>query len=78
MSKRQLSKRKRQRPPLKAPVKGERKCPQTGKRGWARHGEAHSAAAALGTSNGRPVRVYLCPLCGLWHLTTKPKKGKKK
>lgn len=31
--------------------------------------------AASGAKNGRKLRAYNCPFCGLWHLTTqKPRK----
>lgn len=35
---------------------------------------AHAAARRLRASSSEPFCEYFCDLCGLWHLTTTPRK----
>lgn len=47
-------------------------CPR-GKTGYPEHVAREKLAAYAGSSRpNRPVRVYLCPHCSAWHLTSQP------
>lgn len=49
-------------------------CPVTGKKSWKSAAAALRAAAGSATKLGHPMRPYVCPHCGRWHLTSKPKR----
>ncbi|MCB1105961.1 MAG: hypothetical protein KDK74_14615 [Cephaloticoccus sp.] len=46
----------------------EKPAPCRGKRRYQSQGDALDAAMVVGVERQR--RAYVCPWCGLWHLTT--------
>ncbi|MFI5356914.1 MAG: hypothetical protein ACHQ4G_06240 [Opitutales bacterium] len=53
---------------MKRPTREERKLSCSGKRRYRTQGDALDAAMLVGVERQR--RAYLCPWCGLWHLTS--------
>lgn len=47
-----------------------KRCEETGKRGYRSKGDALTIAIRA-VRNFKPQRVYRCPHCGLFHLTSK-------
>lgn len=47
-------------------------CPKTNKLGYMSEDHANAAARRIGMRIHRYFRVYLCPHCSWWHLTTRP------
>ncbi len=54
---------------MKRPTAEQRQSMCTGKRRYRSQGEALNAAAVAGVERYRTA--YLCPLCQLWHLSSK-------
>jgi hypothetical protein len=54
---------------MKKPTREDRARMCTGKRRYRTPGDALDAARVVGVERNR--EAYRCPVCGLWHLTTK-------
>lgn len=46
------------------------KCPASDKRVYGSRQAAVDAARACEAQTGRPYRIYPCPGCGWWHVTS--------
>ena len=60
--------------PRQVSKRSAKPCP-TGKRRYRDRTEAKTVLhgfAELSTREVKPVRVYLCPMCKGWHLTSQP------
>lgn len=57
---------------MKKPTREDRQRMCTGKRRYRTQGDALEAAARVGYERDRTA--YLCPLCGQWHLASKPRR----
>lgn len=64
----------RRRPKAPAATADFKHCKATGKRGYATSADA--ALAATRIRNAEPVRAYLCPDCGRWHLTRQTRRSR--
>lgn len=46
-------------------------CPTTGKQVFGTQARADHFRVTLEAQERRPYRIYLCPACGWWHLTSR-------
>lgn len=63
----------RRRAPAEATQVGATACPK-GKHGFPRH-VAEAKLVEYAGSPRPPVRIYECPHCSAWHLTSEPSRG---
>jgi hypothetical protein len=54
---------------------GPPKCRDTGKDMWRTQWLAKSAAIMYSARYGAPMRLYRCPFCRRWHLTTQARRA---
>ena len=59
---------------MNKPTREERQHACTRKRRYRSQGDAFEAAMLAGVERERTA--YRCPLCGLWHLATKPSRSR--
>jgi hypothetical protein len=59
---------------MKRPTRAERHEACARKRRYRSQGDALDAALLAGVERQRTA--YLCPVCGQWHLATKPTRGR--
>lgn len=52
------------------------RCGNCGKFGYKKNTQAHSKAVEFELKFDKKCRVYKCPACPLFLITTQPKKGK--
>jgi len=70
------NRKRRERPRFDTdPRRGDKRapnCPETGKDSYRGEAAALTAAAGAASNYGHPMRAYLCPFCGYFHLTSQP------